>query len=201
MGDATSAGVASFAKWSEDEYEDAINFACDLLRERFLLPHVEELTWTEGTYDYSPDTLVYVYEILAESATSRGSFSPAVGTDLFEYLVPLDLVSVRRTTADAAKLHFDKESVLAHNLNQTSLKLHLFGYEYQAELSSDNDSLRIPWSSVLPLAKVYMHLAGSGRDPNEVMKHSRQIRETRESVLALNDEDIEVPGGIWIDKR
>lgn len=201
MGDADSSGTAQYAKWSQQEYKDAINFACELLRERFLLPHVEELSWVEGTYDYDPDTLVYIYEIMAEAGTGLGSYSPVAGTSLFEYTVPLDLITVKRTTSDVLRIHFDKEEVLRHHLNQTGLKVRLYGYEFQVELSADGDSLRIPWSSVLPLAKLYMHLAAEGRDPNEIMKHSRQIRETLQAFADKNDEDIEVPGGIWLVTR
>src|SRR3990167_8411459 len=163
MGDADRSGTAAYAKWSQTEYKDAINFAADFLRERFLIPTAADLTWATDDYDYSvPGSLIYLLQLRAESNSNLFARGPVAGTGLFEYLVPLDIVSVQRTNAGVLSLHFDKNEVTRHNLNQNNLKIRMEGYKYQAEMSADADTLEINWSSVVLLAKAYLHLAGAG---------------------------------------
>lgn len=200
MGDADATGTAAYAKWSQQEYKDAINFAAELLRERFLIPTAADLTWTEDQYDYAvPGSIVYLREARAESNGSIFGVGVEAGSGLFEYEVPLDLISVQRTSAGALQIHFDKNEVARHFLNQDTLLIRMEGYKYQAELSADGDSLDIPWSSVVLLAKLYLHMAGEGRDPNELMKHARQIREVLPIIGAFDDREVEA-NGVWLDK-
>jgi hypothetical protein len=202
MGDANASGVALHAQWSETEYEVAINFAINLIRERHLLPATAELTWTSGTYEYDvPGGLVYLTEALAESNTPfMGYSSPSVGTGVFQYLVSNEIISSRRKTDGTPAIVFDKSEADRHGLNKASLKIRLYGYKYQAELSAGSDELELDWSQVILVAKQYLHLSGAGRDPSDLMKHLRQWQAVGNQIGGNASDDIEAPGGIWLVK-
>ncbi len=201
MGDADSAGTAAYAKWSQQEYKDAINFATQLLRERYLIPTGVDLTWSSDVYDYAvPGSLVYLYSMRAESNSNLWAYSPQAGSALFEYTIGLEVVSVEYSSAGVLQLHFDKNEVARQNLNQNNLKIRLEGYKYQAEMTADADVLYVNWPPVLLLAKQYLHLSAAGRDANDLMKHLRQWQAVAAQIAANADDDYERPGGIWLDK-
>lgn len=201
MGDAASDGTAAYAKWSQQEYKDAINFATQLLRERYLIPTGADLSWVTDTYDYAvPGSLVYLYSMRAESNSGISMVGPVAGSGLFEYEVGLDVVSVEYSSAGVLQLHFDKNEVFRQNLNQSGLKIRCEGYKYQAEMTADADVLYVNWPAILLLAKQYLHLAAAGRDPNDLMKHLRQWQAVAAEIAANPDDDYERPGGIWLDK-
>lgn len=201
MGDADSAGAAANVKFSLTEYGNAINFAIETLRERFLIPTAANLTWVSDQYDYDvPGSLVYLLEAYAEAQTGVNNFGPAAGTGLFEYTIPLGILSIKRTSAGALKIHFDKNSVARHFLNQNGLLIRMQGYMYQAALSSDSDVCTINYPNVLLLAKQYLHLSAEGRDAASLMKHLRQWQAVGAQLANQPDDDYEAPGGIWLDK-
>lgn len=200
MGDADSTGTALNSKFSSTEIQNAINFAIELIRERFLQPFVATVTWVQDTYDYAPGSLVYITEAFAEAATDGYGQTVSVGTGLFEYQVPIEMISVKRSSSATLQIHFDKNLVSRHNLNQANLKVRLYGYKYQDALSAGSDVCNINYPPVLLLAKEYLHLSAEGRDAASLMKHMRQLQATMTVMGALPDEDIETPGGIWLDK-
>ncbi len=201
MGDADSSGTAAYAKWSQQEYKDAINFASMLLRERYLIPTGADLTWVTDTYVYDvPDALIYLYSMRAESNSNLWANAPQAGSALFEYTVSLDVVSTEYSSTGVLHLHFDKNEVARQNLNQSGLKIRCEGYRYQAEMSADADVLYINWPAVVLLAKQYLHLSAAGRDANDLMKHLRQWQAVAAQIAANADDDYERPGGIWLDK-
>ena len=204
MGDASSAGVPAFAKWGLDEYRDAINFGIKTLRKKFLIPYGGTITWTVDTFNYSlPDAnLAYIHTIRSESGTPLGSSSPVVGTGMYEYWVPMEIVTPQRLTAGSMNLHFDKNEARRHNLNQDTLKLLVEGYTFQPLLTASADECKIDFASLLLTAKQYLHISGAGRDPNDLMKHMRQWQAVVADIANYDDEEIiEVPGGIWVDGR
>lgn len=204
MGDAASDGTPSFAKWSITEYRDALDFAIQSCRKDFLIPYAGTITWSADDYDYPlPDAdLVYVHTIRAESGTSVGTQFPVVGSGLYEYWVPMEIVTPQRIGLGSMGIHFDKNEVSRHNLNQASLKFLVEGYKYQPLLTASADECRIPFDYLLLQAKNYMHLSAVGRDPNDLMKHMRQWQAVVTEITSHDEEEIiEVPGGIWLDGR
>lgn len=203
-GDASSAGVPAFAKWSILEYRDALNFGIKSLRKKFLLPYGGTVSWVLDTYNYAlPDAdLVYVHTIRAEASSNAYASNPVVGSGLYEFWVPIDIVTPQRLTTGSMNIHFDKASARRYNLNQTALKLLVEGYKYQPLLAASADECNIDYPSVLLYAKQYMHISAAGRDPNDLMKHMRQWQALVAQITNHDDEEIiEVPGGIWLDGR
>lgn len=203
-GDASSAGVPAFAKWSIDEYRDALNAGIEVLRKKYMERTSVLLTITDGTYDYDingtlDDSIVYISEAKAES---NGLGTPSAGTGLYEYVVPLDIVSFTRdpSTPTNTLLHLDKQSAIQQRLNQTNLKIRLIGYKHPALLTASGDTCIITYPVLLNYAKAYLHTSGAGRDNNDLMKHMRQWQAMQTEIARYDDQEIiETPGGVWVE--
>lgn len=204
MGDADSSGTPAFAKWSVVEYRASINFAIKSLRKKFPIPYGGLITWATDTYNYAlPDAdLAYIHTIRAEANSQFAGQGAVAGTGLYEFWVPMDIVTPQRLTSGSMNLHFDKNEVSRHYLNQNALKLLVEGYTFQPLLTASADECKIDYPSILLYGKQYLHISAAGRDPNDLMKHMRQWQAIAAQVLNHDDEEIiEVPGGIWLDGR
>jgi hypothetical protein len=201
VGDADASGVAAYSKWSAAEYLTALNYAIDLVKENYLLPLTGGITWVENTFNYAPPTgMVYLYELRARRGASNAWPSVTRTPEVYEVEVPLDWVSIQRKADNTLEIHFDEEEIKRRGFNQTGLVLRVQGYKYQAELSADADILDVPWSIVLLLAKMFLHMSGMGRDHAQLMKHLQQWRAAAQDVSMHGREDYEIPGGIWLDQ-
>ncbi len=204
MGDASAAGVAAFARWSVDEYRDGLNAGIELLREKYMERTSVLVTITSGTYDYdiTDSAIAYLSEIKAEGNGNLYAHGPSVGSGLYEYVVPLDLVSFTRdpSTPTNVLLHFDKNEMSRHNLNQTSLKMRLLGYRHPPLLTASADTCVIPYPVLLNVAKAYLHTSAAGRDNNDLMKNMRQWQAMQQEIARWDDQEIiETPGGVWVE--
>lgn len=207
MGDAASTGVPNYARWSIDEYRDGINAGIELLRKKYMERTSALITITSGTYDYQisgtlDDGLAYLSEIKAEANSNAYAHGPAVGTDLYEYWVPMDLVTFTRnpSTPSDVLLHLDKNEMSRHNLNQTGLKMRLIGYKHPSLLTASADTCIIPFPVLLNVAKSYLHTSASGRDNNDLMKHMRNWQAMQQEIQKWDDQEIiESPGGLWVE--
>lgn len=201
MGDADASGVAQNDKFAETEYEDAINAAIELVKENYLLPAVGTITWVEDTFNYAPPTgMIALHTIRGRRGADNISASVTRTPESYEVLISLDIVSVQRDTDGTLKIHFDEESIKARNFNVDNWVLRVDGYKYQAQLAAAGDSLEINYSVVLLLAKAWLHLTGSSRDWNDMMKHLRQWQAVLAEVSARETEDFEQPDTLWLDR-
>lgn len=202
MGDAANDGTPNYARWSITEYRDGINSAIEMLRKKYMERTVVQLTITSGTYDYAISGIDYISEIKAESNSARYAHQPSAGTGLYEYIVPLDIVTFTRDPAvpTVPLIHFDKNEMSRQFLNQSNLKMRAVGYKHPALLTLSGDTCVIPFPTVLDVAKAYLHLNGAGRDNNDLMKHLRQWEAIQREIARFDDQEIiETPGGMWVE--
>jgi len=204
VGDASSAGVPAFARWGIDEYRDSINASIEVLRKKHMERTAVLVTITSGTYDYdiTDSDLAYLSEAKAEANGNLYAHGPSVGSGLYEFIVPLDIVTFTRdpSTPTNVLLHFDKNSMSRHNLNQTGLKMRLIGYRHPPLLTASADTCVIPYPVLLNVAKAYLHTSATGRDNNDLMKHMRQWQAMQQEIARYDDQEIiESPGGLWVE--
>jgi hypothetical protein len=199
MGDTNASGVASYAKFAEAEYETAINAAVELVRENYLLPLTGAITWVGDQYNYAPPTsMIAMHTVRARRGADNLSVSTSRTPEVYEVVYPMDWISVQYTRANVLQIHFDEESIKARGYNVADLELLVEGYQYQDALSAGADNLYINWAVILLLAKAWMHLTGSNRDWNDMMKHLRQWQATVQEANAYASEDFEMPGTLWL---
>lgn len=198
-----ASGIACYDKFAEAEYEIAINFAIELVKESYLLPCTGDLTWIGDTYDYAPPTgMVYLYEVRGRRGATNVEGSKDRTPEVYEVEYPMDWISVQRTAAapPVLKIHFDEESIKARNLNVTDLVLRCQGHKYQDPLVDSTDVLYVNWAIIVLLAKTFLNLGGSSRDWNDMLKHLRAWQATLQEASLYASDDFEVPGGIWLDQ-
>lgn len=203
MGDCNASGVGQYDKFSLAEYDNAINFAIELVKESYLLPCTGDITWVGDTYNYAPPTgMVYLYEIRARRGATNIEGSTTRTPAIYEVEYPMDWISVQRTaaTVPVLQIHFDEESIKARRLNVTDLILRCQGHKYQDPLVEATDVLYINWSIIVLFAKTFLNLGGSSRDWNDMMKHLRAWQATLQEASLYASDDFEVPGGIWLSQ-
>jgi len=203
MGDTDASGAAQYDKFAGAEYEAAINAAVELVRESYLIPLTGGITWVGDTFNYTtPTGMVAIHTIRARRGADNVSGSTSRTPEVYEVIYPLDWVTVQYTALNAPQIHFDEESIKARNLNVTDLVLRVEGYQYQpaGAFTGATDYLFINWAVILLLAKAWLHLTGSGRDWNDMMKHLRQWQATVQEASAYASEDFERPDTLWLDQ-
>lgn len=202
MGDAANDGTPNYARWAITEYRDAINSSIEMLRKKYMERTSVLLTITTGTYDYAISGIDYISEIKAESTGNVYGHGPSAGTGLYEYIVPLDLVTFTRdpSTPTVPLIHFDKADWQRQSLNVTGLKARAVGYKHPALLTASADTCIIPYPTLLDVAKGYLHMSAAGRDNNDLMKHLRQWQAVQQQIARMDDQEIiETPGGVWVE--
>lgn len=202
MGDAANDGTPNYARWSLLEYRDAINSSIELFRHRYMERTSVLLTLTPELYDYPISGVDYIVEIKAESNSSVFNQRPAVGSGIYEYIIPLDLITFTRDPASssAVLLHIDKAEMRRQYLSQAGLKTRVIGYKYPSLLAASADTCVIPFPTLLDASKAYLHMNAAGRDNNDLMKHLRQWQSVMQTLKAYDDQEvIEESGGKWVE--
>lgn len=214
VGDALTTGSPAYLqgsgnKWSESNYNQAISFATELVREMFLIPVHAQTTWPTNlsVYDISiagPSlaNIVYIYELLKETASGSGQF---------EKVIPLDLVTLKRTGSGHPFLHVDQAASAQIGVPESGAAVLVKGYMYPITLTLgaitgslgglDSLEVSVNVAAITLAAKMFLHQSGISRDPAELIKNMRQLEQTRALVEQFSRDVGTQPidNGIWVN--
>ena len=136
VGDANTSGspnytIGSGFKWSEPEYNTAINLAIDMMKRQHLVATTGSFGMTGGVSFAEavvPGSMVLINSLMRNTEA---------GGNLFEKVIPMNVVSLRRDSNNVPYLHFDVKATAKFGLNVSGAAVNAKGYRYATKPAAD----------------------------------------------------------------